>query len=457
MLSTRIRNWTIAASGAVGLVGSFPAGAAETKILDMPARPHFSAVHDCTPGAYRSEREDLVLLSRDQQPGFFYSFVDGPFGRTTQHDRLVNCSSRAVFVKRPTGAVERWQIIPIKHTPVQFSSGGTTLTGMLIEPVEAQGKKAPLVIPVHGSFTFGWLDEYMTEYYFLAAQGINVFVFDKRGAGESAGKYTQDFHLLARDVEAASREAKRLMAGKYGRFGFLGLSQGGWVGPLAAKGAGVDFLAIAFAGIFSPVEEESEEVLLGLREKGFGEDVTPKARQALDATGAVLASNFTSGYERLREVKQLYGREPWFQYIVDRRESKAGEEGYVTGDLLVDDEPELRARGAAKYNSINVPWGHESMPVLRGLSVPILWVLAGSDRESVPRLTLGRLATLQKEGKRIDAYVFPDTDHNILDFEEAPDGTRTYTGVAPGYYRMVADWIKGKWSPPYGRAKPLGR
>ena len=396
-----------------------------------------------------------MALARDQERGFFYAFTEGPFGRTTQADTLVNCSSGSVFVKRPSGAIESWPLIPIRHTPVQFKSGNVTLTGLLIEPSEAAGKQAPLVVPVHGSNDRGWLDGPATEYYLLAAQGINVFAFDKRGTGESAGKYTQDFHVLARDVEAASHEAKRLMAGRFGRFGLFGMSQGGWVGPLASRGSGADFVAVAFGGIFSPLEEESEEVLAGLREKGFGDDDIRKAREVLDATGELLASDFRNGYERLKEVKRLYGGEPWFQHIVERREGKVGWQGHLTGDLLFEDEAALLSHGAAKYNSVKVPWKHDSMAILRDLSIPVLWVLAGADREAIPRLTLERLSTLQKEGERIDGFVFPDTDHNILEFEDGPDGKRKYTRVAPGYYKLVADWIKGSWSPPYGRARRL--
>ncbi len=404
---------TAIAFALAALSGGLPTRAAAEQVVGMPARPQFSPAHDCTPGAYRSGRGDIVALARDQERGFFYAFTEGPFGRTTQANSLVNCGSGVVFVKRPSGAIETWPIIPVKHTPVQFKSGDVTLTGLLIEPREVAGKKAPLIIPVHGSNERGWLDGPATEYYLLAAQGINVFAFDKRGTGESAGKYTQDFHVLAKDVEAASREAKRLMAGKFGRFGLFGASQGGWVGPLAARGSGAEFVAVAFGGIFSPLEEESEEVLSNLREKGFGEDAISKARQVLEATGALLESDFQSGYERLREVKALHGSEPWFQHIVERREAKVGWQGHLTGDLLFDDEATLRAQGAAKYNSIKVPWAHDSMAVLRNLSVPILWVLAGADRESVPRLTFERLSTLQGEGERIEAFVFPDTDHNI--------------------------------------------
>ncbi len=42
--------------------------------------------------------------------------------------------------------------------------------------------------------------------YMLVAQGVSVFVYDKRGTGASEGDYTQNFELLADDAAAAPLE-----------------------------------------------------------------------------------------------------------------------------------------------------------------------------------------------------------------------------------------------------------
>jgi hypothetical protein len=47
---------------------------------------------------------------------------------------------------------------------------------------------------------------------------------------------------------------------------------------------------------------------------------------------------------------------------------------------------------------------------------------------------------------------FPNTDHGMYEFTQAADGTRTSTRVTDGYYRLLADWIKGETHPPYGAA-----
>ena len=75
----------------------------------------------------------------------------------------------------------------------------------------------------------------------------------------------------------------------------------------------------------------------------------------------------------------------------------------------------------------------------------------GADREAPPEIPLQRLAALKAEGKPIDVYVFPDTDHGIAEFTQAADGSRTVTRIADGYFRLLADWIKGATRGPYGR------
>jgi hypothetical protein len=109
--------------------------------------------------------------------------------------------------------------------------------------------------------------------------------------------------------------------------------------------------------------------------------------------------------------------------------------------------------GRARYDNLELIWDYDAMPPLRGLKVPQLWVLAGADREAPPEIPLKRLASLKAEGKPIDVYLFPDTDHGIAEFTQAPDGTRTVTRIADGYFRLLADWIKGEARGPYGRGE----
>ncbi|WP_414715723.1 alpha/beta hydrolase family protein, partial [Stenotrophomonas maltophilia] len=93
----------------------------------------------------------------------------------------------------------------------------------------------------------------------LVAQGISVFAYQKRGTGDSEGEYTQNFELLADDAAAALAKARELAAGRFGRAGYFGGSQGGWIAPLAATRSQADFVAIGFGLVVSPIEEDREQ------------------------------------------------------------------------------------------------------------------------------------------------------------------------------------------------------
>jgi uncharacterized protein len=357
---------------------------------------------------------------------------------------VIQCVKGAVSVTRNGEPPPQWPKVQLKLTPTRFKSGDVMLAGLLIEPLDAKDTKPPLVVCVHGSESTASIHRNRYPYVF-AAQGISVFVFDKRGTGASGGKYNQNFHKLASDVVAASEEAKRLAKGRYSRFGLFGGSQGGWVAPRAANDAGADFLTIAFGLLLTPLEEDSEQVFTELRAQAYGDEVITKAREVTDATAAVMASHFENGYDKLAAVKTRFGAESWFGKI----------KGEFTGDVLASDEATLRREGRPKYDNLDIDWHYDALGELRKVKAPQLWIVAGADRDAPPDLTIQRLEQLRNEGKNITIVRFPNTDHGMYEFTQAPDGTRTSTRVTDGYYRLLADWIKGEKHSPYGAAEWL--
>jgi uncharacterized protein len=270
-------------------------------------------------------------------------------------------------------------------------------------------------------------------------------VYDKRGTGESTGTYTQNFHLLADDAKAALAEARRLAGKRVQRIGYDGGSQGGWVAPLAASQSNPDFVVVRFGLADSPLAEDREQVVLDLRNAGFGDDVMKQAREVTDITGDIVASRGTKGWEKLDVVRKKYGAQPWWPAM----------KGEFTG--LVVSLTRDRAAELAPVLEQETSWEFEPMPTLRSLRVPLLWVLAGEDREAPPQQTRERLLQLAHEGRAVSVIEFPSTDHGILEFETAGDGERTPTRYADGYFRVVNDWIgSGRFvAPPYGTGKIL--
>lgn len=338
---------------------------------------------------------------------------------------LGDCDDATIAVTGIDGVSGTGRRIEYTVRETRFQGEGEELAGRLILP-PGEGP-FPLVVLVHGSEGHSALT-YAYYQRILPAQGVASFVYDKRGTGASTGRYTQDFHLLAADAVAALREARRLAGPHASATGFLGGSQGGWVAPLAATMGNPDFVMVGFGLAEGPLAEDREEVFNELREAGYDGEALVAAREITDVTGQVMASGFTEGREALAELRERYRDRPWFGVI----------EGEYTGDML--NGPLWRVQMRYAMMDVGTSWEYQPVPVLRRIGVPMLWVLAGADREAPSGTTRAILTGLQTEGRQIDVAFFPDVDHGMTRFVETDDGGRVMMGYADGYFRLLADW-----------------
>ena len=425
------------------LASALPVHAQDTAAADAKTPPGSNA--GCDVGIYRGHgQHDIVVLTTPSsgEPGLRYMFFDGRRGALKDAASPVRCMQDIVQVLDKDGATTPWKKMPVRATPTRFDSGGIGMQGLLLEPEGVV--KPPLAVFVHGSESTPSIGDATTSHYpypyLLVAQGISMFVYDKRGTGASGGRYSQNFEDLAQDAVAASREARRLASGRYRRFGFWGGSQGGWIAPLAAQRANADYVVVGFGLVLSPLEEDAEQVYDELRRKGYDDKAIADAHIVTDATGDVIASHFTAGFDHLQDVKRRFSGTPWLSKI----------EGEFTGEILRTDEAELRKSGRDKFDNLDILWRYDAMAALRSVSTPQLWVMAADDTAAPGALSRERLTQLRREGKPIDVFVFPHTDHGIFEYTVDADGTRHNVRIADGYFRLLGDWIKRDLGPPYG-------
>ncbi len=117
---------------------------------------------------------------------------------------------------------------------ISFSNAELALAGTVYEPLS--GGPHPAAVFIHGS---GASDRdnlwYQAIVHHLVSDGIAVLLPDKRGTGQSEGDWTiASFSDFAADALAgveALAERTRIGAD---RIGLVGISQGGWIAPLAA-------------------------------------------------------------------------------------------------------------------------------------------------------------------------------------------------------------------------------
>ena len=197
-----------------------------------------------------------------------------------------------------------------------FPSGDIQLRGKLVLPDAATHGPGPFpaVVIVHGSESYSAVD-YYSDPYLYAANGFAALAFDKRGTGESGGKYLQNFHVLSDDVVAAVRWLRTQPGIDGNRIHLAGFSQGGWIAPLAALKDGNIRSVLVGYGVMVPVTGEDRwGYFYALQQKGFGAD----AVAAADRVNAVIEDIFDRHQNRWSELGSMLDAarsQPWFEGV----------------------------------------------------------------------------------------------------------------------------------------------
>jgi uncharacterized protein len=141
-----------------------------------------------------------------------------------------------------------------KRIDVTFESRGAKLSGTLRLP--APEGRHPAVVWVHGSGREQG-DAVAPYYTALLDPRFAVLSYDKRGVGRSEGECCpRDFDLLADDVLAAVDALRSRDEIDDDAIGLLGLSQGGWIIPVAATKSDDVSFAVILSGSAVSVGEE---------------------------------------------------------------------------------------------------------------------------------------------------------------------------------------------------------
>ena len=429
----------------VGALSATCIGAA----LAGDAAPNVS--DDCPIGAYRFPDGKILDITRSEGDTFRWRTFEGTTGVLHKKEDGSWTSTlgwtdhpdghSASFTRCAKGEIEfdgkEAHRIPLDVTDTVFEGrGGVKLAGRLVLP---KGKDpVPVVVLVHGAERESARESYALQR-LLPAQNVGAFVYDKRGTGDSEGKYTQDYDTLADDAVAAMQEARRIAGTRCVRIGYQGGSQGGWVAPLAATRATVDFVIVSFGLAVSVIDEDQEEVALEMRLKGHSQQEISKALEVASAAEAVFESNFAKGFERFDAVRAKYRNEPWYKDV----------HGNYTHFILPYTAAQMRAK--FKDSLPGTPFRYDPMPALRAVKAPQLWILGEDDLEAPSAETSRRIKSLIAEGKPITLAVFPHAEHGMTEYEIAPDGERVSTRYAPGYFTMMRDFARtGRLSGSYG-------
>jgi uncharacterized protein len=184
---------------------------------------------------------------------------------------------------------------------VTFPGSDITIAATVYEP-RSFGPH-PAVVFVHGSaplrrgFYSLWAEH-------LARQGMVVVVPDKRGVGGTGGAFERDnnssranLELLASDAAAALDFASQVSAVDTSRLGLFGISQAGWVAPIAASRSNrARFLLLVTAPTVSVREEGVWSRLRGddQRRADLSRDAADRVMDTVSAGGVDARSRLTT-------------------------------------------------------------------------------------------------------------------------------------------------------------------
>jgi pimeloyl-ACP methyl ester carboxylesterase len=151
-------------------------------------------------------------------------------------------------------------LVGLQSEDLTFRSTDVSLSGTIVFPERAQPIGS--VVLVHGS---GRAHRMLWLARLFASEGLVVLTYDKRGVGKSGGEFqggpsaatASNLALLAQDAAAAARVLIEQHPRTRGSpVGYVGLSQAGWIMPIAASGPPTVSFLLFFSGPVATVSEE---------------------------------------------------------------------------------------------------------------------------------------------------------------------------------------------------------
>lgn len=243
---------------------------------------------------------------------------------------------------------------------IRFESAGTTLAGTIYTPRHSHAA----VVLVHGSGQAPRMREFAS---LLAEKGISVLTYDKRGVGESEGVYagpevgtnnvdSANLTLLAEDASTALNVLHQL--DKNVPIGFVGISQAGWIIPIAANNNPIADFIVLFSGAVIPTLDQ------------------------------LIFQHYTEGKP---DFWDIHTEADVRKYIPEARERIGNEPDRYQLDQFVSTDP---------------------CDVLSKLSIPGLWLFGDKDVQVPVRLSMDSLNSLKAQGRYYDYCLFSTLGHD---------------------------------------------
>jgi pimeloyl-ACP methyl ester carboxylesterase len=306
----------------------------------------------------------------------------------------------------------------LKEEEVSFRNGEVRLAGTVLIPT-GPGPH-PAIVCTHGSGPEGrHRPAYHGNGYFFARLGFVNLIYDKRGVGSSTGDFqTASLEDLADDALAGVHllQTRKDVVGR--RIGMTGVSQGGWISPLAAtRSPDVAFILVISPSGINPMDQSVFSVENTLKKAGFSPEVIGTASSLRNRMYAMVRTgkfddNFIADVEKVN-------KEPWF---------KLTGLPYPVPPSISDGERRILL--------------FEPMPIWQKVRVPVL-ALWGEEDLSVPATKSKGLieqALAKAKNRNFTSRIFPHADHTLT-VVRSPADAWDFPRTAAGSRQLIAEWL----------------
>jgi len=313
-----------------------------------------------------------------------------------------------------------------------FKDGKTDLHGALVIP-NTPGPH-PVVIFVHGSGPADCTgyNSYFPIWEYFASCGFASFAWDKPGVGESKGDWSQQsFKDRANEVLSAIQFLKSQNDIDSKRIGLWGISQGGWILPLAASmSKDVAFIIPVSGPGIGAKEQDIYTIEHQLKADGFSEKEIEQAKDFMVSFNKLAQDD--ASIQKLSELIDKFKDDAWFKFI---------------SQAVNDWEKSFAfAKKMAKEN-------YDPVAVLEKVKCPVLAIWGELDM-LVPAQKSKEIfeKALKKAGnKDVTLKIFPNADHNLMLTktggwkEQEQKSKEGKLQLAPGYFELMGDWLKKRF------------
>jgi pimeloyl-ACP methyl ester carboxylesterase len=291
---------------------------------------------------------------------------------------------------------------------VRFAAGSLELAGEVTVP---RGAHASAIVFVHGSGPATRAD-WQEEAAWFASRGVASLTYDKPGCGESTGDWTaQSFDDRADEALIALRFLGKQPDVHRDRVGLIGMSQGGWIAPMAAAmSEEVKFIVVASASGVGPREQDRYRVEHQLRSDGFSQAEIEEALVAWRDRDERLRSN--DSVEAVLAAARAFQDRRWYPY-------------------LAFDEPNV-------LRFVRRLWNFDPTPYLERCRCPMLAIWGEEDvlvSSAASRENFDRALT-EAGNPDFELVVIPGADHGL---RLSGNDERVLSAL-----ELIADWIKSR-------------